>query len=125
MVGGDIRERSMVLDQLPSALREASVTVDREVAADDADFAEAAHAEEDGHRALDQRKLLDELAIRLRGAAASDRRAVTGLAETFTALRDGLVSDVMLLGEPSWVPEAVWIGPGLAEAAVDRAALTE
>jgi len=125
MVGGDVRERSMVLDQLPSVLREASVTVDREVAADDPAFDAEARAEEERRMAREQRTLLDELAIRLRGAAASDRRAVTGLAETFTALRDGLVSDVMLLGEPSWVPEAVWIGPGLAEAAIERAALTE
>jgi hypothetical protein len=125
IVGGDVRERSMVLDLLPPPLREAAVTVDREVAADDPAFDAAARAEEERRVALEQRTLLDELAIRLRGAAANERRAVTGLAETFTALRDGLVSDVMLLGEPSWVPEAVWIGPGLAEAAVERAALTE
>ena len=124
MVGGDIRERSLVFDQLPPPLREAAVIVDREVAADDPAFDAEARAEEERRMALAQRTLLDELAIRLRGAAAGERRAVTGLAGTFTALRDGLVSDIMLLGEP-WVPEAVWIGPGLADAAIERAALTE
>jgi len=78
MVGGDVRERSMVLDQLPSVLREASVTVDREVAADDPAFDAEARAEEERRMAREQRTLLDELAIRLRGAAASDRRAAPG-----------------------------------------------
>ena len=103
----------------------APVTVDREVAADDAAFDAEARAEEERRRDLEERALLDELAARLGGAAPAERRAVTGLADTLTALRDGLVSDVLLIGEPSWVPEAVWIGPGLADAATARAALVE
>jgi hypothetical protein len=125
VVGGDVRERSMVLDLLPPPLHEAAVTVDREVAADDAAFDAEARAEEERRRDLEERALLDELATRLGGAAPAERRAVTGLADTLTALRDGLVSDVLLIGEPSWVPEAVWIGPGLADAATDRDALVE
>jgi hypothetical protein len=124
LVGGDIRERSMVLDLLPPPLREAAVIVDREVPADDPAFDAAARAEEERRAALEQRALLGELAARL-DAAATERRAVTGLAETLTALRDGLVSDVLLIGEPSWVPEAVWIGPGLADAAAERTALAD
>jgi len=81
--------------------------------------------EEERRRELEERALLDELAARLSDAAPAERRAVTGLADTLTALRDGLVSDVLLVGEPSWVPEAVWIGPGLADAATARAALVE
>jgi hypothetical protein len=120
------------LAQLPArvphvrvAAGSAAVTVDREVAADDAAFDAEARAEEERHRELEERALLDELAARLGGAAPAERRAVSGLADTLTALRDGLVSDVLLIGEPSWVPEAVWIGPGLADAATARAALVE
>jgi hypothetical protein len=102
----------------------APVTVDREVAGDAAFDAEA-RAEEKRRRDLEERTLLDELAAGLGGAAPAERRAVTGLADTLAALRDGLVSDVLLIGEPSWVPEAVWIGPGLADAATARAALVE
>jgi hypothetical protein len=103
----------------------APVTVDQEVAAGDAAFDAEARAEQERHRGLEERALLDELAARLSGAAPAERRAVTGLADTLAALRDGLVSDVLLVGEPSWVPEAVWIGPGLADAATARAALVE
>jgi hypothetical protein len=123
VVGGDVRERSMVLDLLPPPLRESAVTVNREVAADDAAFDAEARAEEERRAAAEAGTLLDELAARLNGAGPGERRAVTGLADTLTALRDGLASDVLLIGEPSWVPEAVWIGPGLADAATERAAL--
>ena len=123
MVGGDVRERSMVLDLLPPSLRESAVTMDREVAADDPAFEARAAAEEQRRAALDGRARLDELAARLGGAGG--HRAVTGLAGTLTALRDGLASDVLLVGEPSWIPEAVWIGPGLGDAATERAALVE
>jgi hypothetical protein len=129
LVGGDVRERSMVLDLLPPALREAAVIVDKEVAADDAEFDAAAEAEEKRMAARAGRQLLGELAVRLEGSnsgtGADERRAVTGLSGTFTALRDGLASDVLLIGEPAWLREAVWIGPGLAEAAVERAALAD
>jgi Bacterial archaeo-eukaryotic release factor family 2 len=129
MVGGDVRERSMVLDQLPSALRESAVTMDREVDADDPEFEARAEAEERRRAALGGRALLDDLAVRLGGGADEPRgqghRAVTGLAGTLTALREGLASDVLLVGEPSWVPEAVWVGPGLTDAATERSALIE
>jgi hypothetical protein len=115
----------MVLDLLAPALRESAVIVDREVAADDAEFDVAARNEEKRRAARNGHALLDELAARLEGSSADERRAVTGLAGTLTALRDGLASDVLLIGEPAWLREAVWIGPGLAEAAVERAALAE
>jgi hypothetical protein len=129
LVGGDVRERSMVLDSLPPALRESAVIVDKEVAADDAEFDAAAEAEEKRMAARTGHQLLDELAVRLEGSnsgtGVDERRAVTGLAGALTALRDGLASDVLLIGEPAWLREAVWIGPGLAEAAVERAALAD
>jgi len=123
VVGGDVRERMMVLDMLPPAVRAAAVILDREVAADDAEFDARAREEEERRSARQAGALLDELAGRLGGAG--ERRAVTGLADTLTALRDGLASDVLLSGEPSWQAEAVWIGPGLADAATERAALVE
>jgi hypothetical protein len=130
MVGGDVRERSMVLELLPSTLRESAVTMDREVDADDPEFEARAAAEERRRAELGGRALLDDLAVRLGGGGADEprgqgHRAVTGLAGTLTALREGLASDILLVGEPSWVPEAVWIGPGLTDAATERAALIE
>lgn len=125
VVGGDVTERSLVLDLLPPPLREAAVPVDREVGADDAAFEQAARAEEDRRTAQREAALLDELSTRLSGAVARERRAVTGLADTLTALREGLASDVLVIGDPSWAAQDVWIGPGLADAATGREALRQ
>lgn len=53
-----------------------------------------------------------------------ERRAVAGLDATLTALRDGLVSDVLMTADPAWAATA-WIGPAMADAATEREQLAE
>ncbi len=116
VVGGDVRERTMVVDLLPKALREAAVLVDREVAPDSAAFAEAAAAESVRRRDAEARARTDEFRARMGGEQERSRRAVEGLDGTLAALRAGLVSDLLLADDPA--PDAVaWLGPEPADAA--------
>jgi Bacterial archaeo-eukaryotic release factor family 2 len=117
VLGGDIREREILADELPKALRGNLVIVDREVELTAPAFDEAAWAEESWRAALDARDRLDELRAQL-NRPPGERRAVQGLDGTLAALRDGLVSDV-LIADPAWQATA-WIGPGVADAATER-----
>jgi hypothetical protein len=117
VLGGDIREREILADELPKALRGNLVIVDREVELTAPAFDEAAWAEESWRAALDAGARLDELRAQL-DRPPGERRAVQGLDGTLTALRDGLVSDV-LIADPAWQATA-WIGPGMADAATER-----
>ena len=117
VLGGDIREREILADELPKALRGNLVIVDREVELTAPAFDEAAWAEESWRAALDASARLDELRAQL-DRPPGERRAVQGLDGTLTALRDGLVSDV-LIADPAWQATA-WIGPGMADAAAER-----
>jgi Bacterial archaeo-eukaryotic release factor family 2 len=118
VLGGDIREREILADELPKALRANLVIVDREVELTAPAFDEAAWAEESWRAALDARARLDELRAQL-NRPPGERRAVQGLDGTLTALRDGLVSDVLIAADPAWQATA-WIGPGMADAATER-----
>jgi len=117
VLGGDVREREILADELPKALRGNLVIVDREVELTAPAFDEAAWAEESWRAALDARDRLDELRAQL-NRSPGERRAVQGLDGTLTALRDGLVSAV-LIADPAWQATA-WIGPGMADAATER-----
>ena len=117
VLGGDIREREILADELPKALRGNLVIVDREVELTAPAFDEAAWAEESWRAALDASARLDELRAQL-DRPPGERRAVQGLDGTLTALRDGLVSDI-LIADPAWQATA-WIGPGMADAAAER-----
>jgi hypothetical protein len=139
VVGGDVRERQMVIGLLPAALRDAVVAVDREVGPETAPFDEAARAEAVRLAERESRARLAEFRVRISGAEPGARRAVEGLGDTLTALRDGLASDVLVAGalgagalgdgalgdgalgdgDPS-APATVWIGPGLADAAAGK-----
>ena len=118
VLGGDIREREILAGELPKALRGNLVIVDREVELTAPAFDEAAWAEESWRAALDARARLDEFRAQL-DRPPGERRAVQGLDGTLTALRDGLVSDVLIAADPAWQAMA-WIGPGLADAATER-----
>ena len=129
VLGGDVRERTILADELPKALRDNVVIVEREVELTAPAFDEAAWAEESWRAALDARARLDEFRAQL-DRPPGDRRAVQGLDATLTALRDGLVSDVLIAASPdsaatAMATETVWIGPGLADAATGREQLTE
>jgi len=117
VLGGDVRERTILADELPKALRDNVVVVEREVELTAPAFDEAAWAEESWRAALDARARLDEFRAQV-DRPPSERRAVQGLDGTLTALRDGLVSDV-LIADPAWRATA-WIGPGMADAATER-----
>jgi hypothetical protein len=116
VLGGDVKERAMVLELLPADLREAAVIVDSEVAPDAAAFNDAARDEAERRTNLEGRARLEEFATRISGAEPGSRRAVDGLDDTLAALRDGLVSHVLLAGAPVSALSA-WIGPGMADAA--------
>jgi Bacterial archaeo-eukaryotic release factor family 2 len=129
VLGGDIRERTILADELPKALRDNVVIVEREVELTAPAFDEAAWAEESWRAALDARARLDEFRAQM-NRPPGDRRAVQGLDATLTALRDGLVSDVLIAASPdstaaAMATETAWIGPGLADAATGREQLTE
>jgi Bacterial archaeo-eukaryotic release factor family 2 len=123
VLGGDLRERELLADQLPKALRGNLVIVDREVELTAPAFDEAAWAEESWRAAVDARARLDEFRAQL-DRPPGERRAVQGLDGTLAALRDGLVSDVLIAADPAWAATA-WIGPGPADAAAEREQLAE
>ncbi|HEY4024284.1 MAG TPA: Vms1/Ankzf1 family peptidyl-tRNA hydrolase [Pseudonocardiaceae bacterium] len=124
VIGGDVRERSMVLDSLPKRLRESAVIVDREVAPDSAAFTATAQGEIARRRDAATRARVEELRVRMSAKDRQSRRAAEGLGDTLTALRDALASELLLADDPA--PDtAVWIGPDMADAAAAEEQLTE
>jgi Bacterial archaeo-eukaryotic release factor family 2 len=125
VVGGDVRERSLVLDYLPVVLRDTAVLVDREVDVEAPAFDEAVWAEASWRAALEASARLDEFRARMAEPPGA-RRAVEGLAGTLTALRDGVVSDLLLASDPAGTARATaWTGPGLTDVAAEKEQLTE
>ena len=124
VIGGDVRERTLVLDLLPRALRDTAVLVDREVAPDSAAFAAAAQAEAARWAETESQARAEEFGLRMNGQPRFSRRAIQGLDATLAALRAGLVSDLLLLaGVPASAAEA-WVGPNPADAAIAKEQLT-
>lgn len=117
LVGGDVRERTAVMDALPKACREIAVVVDREADPDSAPFAAAAETENARRQAALGRARLDDFRALISVADPAQRRAVEGLDGTLAALRDGLAASVLLAYDP-FSAQAAWVGPDLADAAV-------
>jgi hypothetical protein len=119
IVGGDVRARTLLLEDLPKPLRESAVTLEDEVAADSQIMAEAAD------RALlhwaDQlvRQRFDEWRTR-----RAHGRGAEGLGPVMAALRDGQVSDLFLADDPASVASA-WIGPAAEDLAATEDELLE
>lgn len=124
LVGGDERERTAVIDALPEAVREAVVTVDREVPPDAAPFTAAAEAETARRRAAESHARLDDFRARISRADPGERRAVEGLDGAFGALRAGLADSVVISHNPP-SGQSAWAGPQLADAAVSAEQLRE
>lgn len=140
VVGGDVRERGLVLGLLPPPLREAAVLIDKEAAPESAAFTEAAETEVTRRTDTVSRARLDEFRVRMNGQDPAARRAVEGLRGTLTALRDGLASDVLIAergfddqdfdrdlarhdeapGDTFAGGTEVWVGPGPADAATAK-----
>jgi hypothetical protein len=116
LVGGDVRERTAVIDALPAALRDTAIVVDREVNPDSASFAAAAEAESARRQAEQGGVVLGDFLAELGRDDPAQRRAVEGLDATLTALRDGLAASVLLAYDPASAKQA-WVGPELADAA--------
>jgi hypothetical protein len=118
IVAGDVRARALLLHHLATPLRDEAVVVDREVAADSPELAAAADEALRAQAARQAGQRLDEW----RGLLPHGG-GVEGLAATVAALRDGLVSDLLML-EDAGSQTAVWIGPG-AEMALSEAEARE
>ncbi len=114
IISGDVRARSMLLEHLTVPLRESAAMVDKEVSADSPAMAEAADQALSDWADLDRRARFDDW-----GTHLAHDRAVQGLAQTLTALRNSQVSDVFLADNPHSVATA-WIGPGGADLAATR-----
>jgi len=128
VVGGDEWERSMLLGLLPTALRDSAIVVDREVDPEGTAFTRAAEAERVRRAEQHSQTRLDEFRVRMNEPDTTARRAVEGLDATLAALRDGLVSDVLIRDDPArdgTGGPAAWIGRGLADVASTREQLTQ
>jgi hypothetical protein len=109
VLGGDQRARSLLLDQLGRPLRDLVVIVDREVAADSDQLAEAAQQEIQRRAERAAQDGLELVRTRL-----GHGRAAEGLAGIVAARRGGQVSDLFIADDPSSTAR-LWIGPGGAE----------
>jgi hypothetical protein len=123
VVGGDAKDRTTVLDLLPATLRETAVLVDREAAPDAPAFTAAAQAEAARRGVAESRTKIDEFRSRMTRDVTA-RRATEGLHATLTALRDGLASDVLVVGDPS-ADAMAWTGPGMTDVASDKEQLLQ
>jgi hypothetical protein len=123
VVGGDTKERRIVLDLLPEQVRESAVVVDREASPDAPAFAAAAQAEAARRGASESRAKLDEFRSRISGEASS-RHATEGFGATLAALRDGLASAV-LIDDEIFPDTMAWIGPGMADLATEKEQLLD
>jgi hypothetical protein len=119
IVAGDLRARSLLLDHLPTPLRESAVVVDEEVAADGQVMNQAAERALADWASRDVRERFDDWGTRL-----AHERAVEGLAATMAAFRDGQVSDLFIADTPHSTATA-WIGPVGTELAATRDELAD
>lgn len=119
VVGGDVRARTLVLEDLPPLLRESAVALDDEVAADSQIMAGAADRALAHWAGQAVRERFDEWRTR-----RAHGQATEGLAQVMAALRDGQVSDLFLADDPASVA-AAWIGRAGSDLAVTEDELTQ
>jgi hypothetical protein len=119
VLAGDVRARSLLLDQLGQPLRDIVVTVDREVPADSEALAELAQQEISRRAEQTARDGLESMRTQL-----AHGRAAEGLGSIVTALRGGQVSDLFIADDPSSTAR-LWIGPGVTELATSEQELRD
>ncbi len=119
IVAGDVRARSLLVEHLPSALREHAVVVDEEVTADSRVMAEAAGRALADWASRDVRERFEDWGTRL-----AHGLAIEGLAPTMAAFRDGQVSDLFVADDPRSTASA-WIGRAGNEVAAAREELVD
>jgi hypothetical protein len=130
VVAGDPEARTLLVSKLPKDLAGKVVTMDRELDVNSDELAEAAG---DALRQLETNEARARLNT-FRNQAGTGR-AVEGLAETVTALRDGQVAALFIGGrytdgdsrapELSWAASPAWLGPGLADIGLSEADLRD
>jgi hypothetical protein len=119
VVGGDVRARTLFINHLPKLLRESAVVVDDEVTADSQVIAGAADRALAGWAEAEARARFDDWQ-----SHRAHGRGVDGLARTMAAFRDGQISDLLLLDDPTSVA-AAYIGPRDADIAASPNELLE
>jgi Bacterial archaeo-eukaryotic release factor family 2 len=119
IVAGDVRARSLVLDHLPKLMAESAAVVDEEVSADSPALAEAADRALSAWADHDVRQRFDDWRTHV-----AHGLGVEGLAATMAAFRDGQVSDLFLVDNPTSTA-AAWIGPAGHDLAVTQQDLLE
>lgn len=105
VVGGDVRARTLLVNHLPKLLRESAVIVDDEVTADSQVLASAADRALAGWAESEARQRFDDWQTQ-----RAHGRGVDGLDRALAAFRDGQVSDLLLLDDPSSTATAL-VGP--------------
>jgi hypothetical protein len=119
IVAGDVRARTLVLEHLPKLMAESAAVFEEEVSADSPAVAEAADRALSQWADHDVRQRFDDWR-----AHEAHGLGVEGLAATMAALRDGQVSDLFLVDNPSSTA-AAWIGPAGHDLAVSQQDLLE
>jgi Bacterial archaeo-eukaryotic release factor family 2 len=119
IVSGDIRARSLLLEHLPTPLRESAAVLEEEVSADSPAMTEAADRALSEWAGRRNRERFEDWKARL-----AHGLAVEGLARTMAAFRDGQVSDLFLADDPSSTASA-WIGPAGYDLAASEEELLE
>jgi hypothetical protein len=119
VVGGDVRARTMFVNHLPKLLRESAVVVDDEVTADSQTLATAAGRALTGWAESEARERFDAWQ-----AGRAHGRGADGLARAMAAFREGQISDLLLLDDPTSTATA-FIGPGDSDIAASASELLE
>jgi hypothetical protein len=119
VLAGDVRARSLLLDQLSPALADLVVTVDADVPTGSDRLRAAAEEAGQQHREQEARQALDDMRLRM-----SRAEAVQGIGATVAALRDGRVDQLLIADHPASRATA-WIGPELADLALSAPELRE
>jgi hypothetical protein len=114
-----VRARTLFINHLPKLLRESAVVVDDEVTADSQVLASAADRALAGWAEAEARARFDDWQTH-----RAHGRGVDGLARTMAAFRDGQISDLLLLDDPTSVATA-YIGPRDADIAASPNELLE
>lgn len=119
IVAGDVRARTLLVDNLATPLRDSATIVEQEIAADSQAMAEAADRALADWADRDVRARFEDWGSRL-----AHGRAVEGLDATMAALRDGQVFDLFIADNPSSTASA-WIGPAGTDLAGSREELAD
>jgi len=119
IVSGDVHARLLLLEHLPTPLRESAAVVEEEVSADSQAMTDAADRALAGWAGRHCRERFDDWQAR-----QAHGLAVEGLARTMAAFRNGQVSDLFLADDPTSTA-AAWVGPAGSDLASTREELLE